>query len=556
MISKAGAVLAFALLGAVLAFFCIVPFLTLLERSFFSGEGGTFTLEHFRAVFGNDSTVRAILNTVWISGATALASIVLAVPLAWVLARSDMPGAAKLRTFFLLPYAIPPYITAIAWIYLANPTNGFLNQVFGASLLNVYTGTGLVLVMTAYFYTLVLLVVLAALERMDSSLEEAARIAGAGPVRIFFRITLPLIAPALGGAGLLVFLGSAASFGVPALIGNPASLYLVTTKIFTFQRMGSMNGIFLAATLSLVLLVFAVLVILLHRRIESRSQYRIVSGKSARASRVELGRWRWGVFAGALFALALVFALPLGAILVAALSENQGQLAWANFGFKNFAHVLFEMEETGRAFRNSFILGVAAATVATAVGVAVAYAQAKTRIRGREWLGVIASLPYSIPGTVVALALILTFGGSFLGVFPSLYNTLGMLALAYVVKDMSYAVRTTQDGFSQIDDVLAEAARVAGARSWQVVWHVWLPLLKPALVASWFLIFMPAFSELTMTILLTGPGLETVGTLLFQLQDYSDVGGGGSAVLALLLVATVVLVNTVVKVVSQGKYGL
>ena len=184
MSKKNWTLLAFGLGAAVLALFCAVPFLTLLEKSFYSGEAGGFTLEHLRAVYGSASTLKAILNTLAVGTATALASVLFAIPLAWLLARSDMPGAARLRTPLLLPYAIPPYITAIAWIYLANPTNGFLNQLAGGAWLNVYTGAGLVLVMSAYFYTLVLLVALAALERMDASLEEAARIAGASPARI------------------------------------------------------------------------------------------------------------------------------------------------------------------------------------------------------------------------------------------------------------------------------------------------------------------------------------------------------------------------------------
>ena len=156
----------------------------------------------------------------------------------------------------------------------------------------------------------------------------------------------------------------------------------------------------------------------------------------------------------------------------------------------------------------------------------------------------------------MALALIITFSGSFMGIFPSLYNTAVLILIAYVVKYLSFAVKTTSDAYRQIDEVLAEAARVSGASWLQVMLHIWLPLLRPALVAGWFLVFMPVMSELTMTVLLTGPGLETIGTVIFQLQEYADASGGGASVLAVIVIAAVIAINFLVKRVSRGKYGL
>ena len=243
-------------------------------------------------------------------------------------------------------------------------------------------------------------------------------------------------------------------------------------------------------------------------------------------------------------------------MLVSALSKVQGKLEWANFGLQNFSRVLFEVDETVRALVNSTTLAVTAATAATILGMLLSYVQYKTRIKGRHLLDVIASLPYSTPGTVVALAFIMAFGGKFLGVFPSIYSTLGILFLAYMTKYLSFAIRTTGDGFAQIDDSLAEASRVCGASFFQTLSRIWFPLMKPSLVAAWFLIFMPCFSELTMTILLTGPGIETLGTVLFQLQEYGDASGGGAAVLALLIILVVTFANYIVKSASKGKYGL
>ncbi|MES2768655.1 MAG: ABC transporter permease subunit, partial [Bdellovibrionota bacterium] len=271
---------------------------------------------------------------------------------------------------------------------------------------------------------------------------------------------------------------------------------------------------------------------------------------------IELGKWKIpAIFAVCAF-MFVGFILPLGGILISALSKVQGEFGLANFTLENFRRTLFDVQETGRAFSNSLILGISAATIACLLGVFLSYIQTKTKLKGRNLLDVIASVPYATPGTVVALALILAFSNGIMGVGPSLYNTLGMLALAYIVKYLSFAMKTTADGYRQIDDVLDEAARVSGAGWGKTMTTIWLPLMKAPMVAAWFLIFMPVVSELTMTILLTGPGLETIGTVIFQLQEYADASGGGASVLAIMVVVMVILINWIVKKISKGRYSL
>ena len=538
----------------VLFFICLYPFLILLYTCFFSDSG--FGWQHFQGLLESPSTIRAIQNTVIVSVSTAVLSACMAIPFAWLFTRTNLPYASKLRSYFCLPYAIPPYIGAIAWIHLANPSNGILNILFGASFFNIYNLGGLVWVMSSFFYTLILLMTLTSLDRMDSSFEEAARISGASPFRVFFQITFPLISPAILSGMLLVVLACAASFGVPAMIGNPASIFLLTTKIYTFQRMGSESAMLSAAALSVLLFVFAILILVVNHWLQKTKRHALVSGKTSYPSRVDLGKWRYPCLYFCLGFLFLVLILPLLAILQSAVSTVQGKFAWDNIGLGNFYRVFFEMEETSRALGNSLYIAFVAATLATILGIAVAYIQQKTKIWGRDTLAIFASLPYATPGTVLAFALILTFSSSIFGFSIPLYNTLGILILAYMAKFLSFSVRTTGDAFLQIDDSLGEAARVAGASWFTSIRSIWLPLMKSSLVASWFLIFMPSFSDLTITILLSGPGMETVGTLLFQLQEYADASGGGAAVLSLLIVAAVMLTNYSVKFFSKGKYGL
>tara|TARA_B110001454_G_scaffold219197_1_gene251425 strand:- start:16151 stop:17776 length:1626 start_codon:yes stop_codon:yes gene_type:complete len=509
----------------------------------------------FLEILTHPNQIKAIQNTISVSLAVGFCCVVLGVPLAWLLTRTHLPFKEKLRTWFCLPYAIPPYVGAIGWIILANPNSGILNTVFGLGL-NIYSFWGLVWVETSFLFTFVLLTTLTALDRMDSSLEEAARLSGANAWHVFRDISLPLLRPAIFNGFVLSFLATAASFGVPAMIGGPARLYLMTTQIYTSQRMGTAQGVQMAVGVSVLLMIATlVLLFIVQNTMEKQKSY-LVGGKSTRPSLLPLRQATWPVFILLSVLLFAVFILPLLGLLISALSSVQGHWSLDNLSFNNFYRVLFQTEETLRAITNSLVLGFSAAAICTVFSFFAAYFPVKTVLRGRSLPGILASIPFSTPGSVLALALILTFSQGYFGIGPSLYNTLGMILIAYIVKYMSLSIKTMQDGYSQIHPSLEEAARVSGAGFHAVLCTIYLPLLKSSLIASAFFIFMPVMSELTMTILLTGPGLETVGTLIFSLQEYSDVAGGGASVLSLLVVFIIFSLNFALKKLSKGRYGL
>ncbi len=529
-----------------LALFCIAPLLYLVLRPSWSV---------YLAAFANDGTLSAISNTLLISMSVASLSLILGLPLAWVISRTDIPGAPRWRSLFSFPYAIPPYVGAIAWILLANPSSGFLNHLLPFQL-NIYSFFGLVWVECSFLYTFVFLSCFSALERMDASLEEAARMTGASPLRVFIDITLPLLRPTLVNGFILVFLATAASFGVPALIGGPARIYLLTTQIYTFQRMGTLNSLEMAIAISVILMITSLVGLALSQMLLRNSRYAIVTGKSARASKISLGRWR-SLTQGTLTALSTVLLiLPLLALVLSAFSHVQGVITFANLSFANIERILFETAETPRAVVHSFALAGAVALICMIFSFFMSYFHIKSRSRGSSLANVMASVPFATPGTVIAIALIVSFSRGFWGVGPSMYNTLFLIGLAYIIKYISLAMKTLDEGYGQIHTSLEEAARVSGASWWQSLWHVYWPVLQPSLWAAGFLVFMPSLSELTMSILLTGPGIETIGTLIFQLQEYADVGGGGASVLSLLIVVTLLALNQILKKLSQGRYGL
>lgn len=513
------------------------------------------TAAQFLEILTHPNQLKAIQNTILVSLAVGVSCVALAVPLAWVVTRTTLPGKQKWRTWFCLPYAVPPYVGAIGWIILANPTSGLLNTVFGLGF-NIYSFAGLVWVETSFLFTFVLLTTLTALDSMDSSLEEAARLSGASAWYVFRDISLPLLRPAIFNGFVLSFLATAASFGVPAMIGGPARLYLMTTQIYTYQRMGTAHGVQMAIAVSVLLMVATLIILFIVQNTIGKQKSHLVGGKSTRPSLLPLKTATVPILIFLSLLLFAIFILPLLGLVISALSSVQGDWSFTGLGLNNFYRVLFETEETLRAITNSLLLGFGAALLCTLFSFFAAYFPVKTKTWGKNLPGILTSIPFSTPGSVLALALILTFSQGYFGVGPSLYNTLGLILLAYIVKYMSLSFKTMQDGYSQIHPSLEEAARVSGAGFGATLRTIYWPLLKSSLIASTFFIFMPVMSELTMTILLTGPGLETVGTLIFSLQEYSDVAGGGASVLSLLVVAIIFSLNFVLKKLSKGHYGL
>lgn len=512
-------------------------------------------IQDYLAVFHSENTLKAIKNTILVSGSVGLLCLILGIPLSWVLTRTDLPMKKNFRSWFCLPYAIPPFVGAIGWIILANPTSGVLNQWFGLHL-NIYTFWGLVWVETSFLFTFVLLTSLTILDRMDSSLEEAARLSGASGFRVFLDIALPLLKPAIINGFILSCLATAASFGVPALIGGPARIYLMTTQIYTYQRMGTTEGIQMSIAVSAILGISTLILLYGSQYLLGRNKNFTVGGKTARPSHVPLGKMKIPVTIILSLLIFVILFIPIFGVLLSALSPVQGSWSLLNLSLSNFVRVLFETEETVRALTQSLFLGLAAAFICTVFSFFYNYFLTKTNWRGRTTSSIAVSIPFSTPGTVLALALILSFSRGFFGIGPSLYNTLWIILLAYVIKYMSLSLKTVGDGYQQIHPSLEEAARISGAGWWAIMRTIYWPLLSTALMASAFLVFMPVISELTMTILLTGPGLDTIGPLIFQFQEYSDVGGGGASVLSVIVIFFVLFLNFSLKKLSKGRYGL
>ncbi|MCC6609170.1 MAG: iron ABC transporter permease [Burkholderiales bacterium] len=547
-------------IGAALVFlflFVLMPLAILVWKSFFGTEGD-FSLQNYLAVYSKRRNWDAVVMTVVVCGLTMLFAVIFATGLAWLVVRSDLPFKRQFRSMFFMPYMIPPYVGAIAWILLLTPGVGYVNVILVKYLgfaapgpLNIYSLTGLVWVMTLFYYPLAFLNVASALEQMDNSLEEAARISGAGPLRVIWDITLPLAAPNFFAGGLLVFAAAASAFGIPAIVGMPSRIYVLSTQVMTYVYMGTPAGMREAIALSVVLMVLAIITMTAGNRILARRKYTLVGGKSARVQAVSLGRLKPVALAAAVLLSGILVILPVGAIVLTSFVNIFGQpLEPGNFTLSHYKYILtFKMAQ--EAFRNSFVMGAAAATLALLLASLIAYYRVKARSRLAEVSDLIATVPYATPGTVIALALIIVFSGKF-GL--NLYNTMAILVLAYLIKYLAFAVRTISASLEQIDLSLEEAAQISGASWLQSFKDIILPLVRPGLIAAWFLVFMACFYELTMTILLYGPQTHNLGVVLYELQTYSNQQA--ASVLSVLILIVVLGGNLVVARVTKGKIGI
>lgn len=532
------------------------PFCLLIVRSFIYED--SYSLTNYQAVFAKRVNYYAFFNTIYISLLTVIFAVLVGAPLAWLVTRTDLPYKSLFRTLFSIPYMIPPFIGAMAWIQLLNPRVGYLNKFLMAlfyldqPIFNIHSLLGLVWVMGLHFYPFVFITTAGGLERMDPTLEEAARISGAGTFKVMRDVTLPLVAPSIAAGALLTFVATTANFGIPALIGMQARIYVLTTRIFAYLYTGEFGGVRLATALSMILLLTSTTGLLFNNLYLRKKQYTIIAGKSMRPQIAQLGPWMPFILTCACLMIVLIVIAPITSVFITSLLRAWGVgVKWSNLTLSNFRYVLFEDELTMRALGNSLKLALSAATITIVIGSLVAYIKVKTKIPGRNLLDSLATLPYAIPGTVVALAMILAWSGKYK---INLYNTFWIILVAYIVRYMSFAVRTTSSSMEQIHPSLEEAARVSRANWLQTFKDIIIPLIMPGIVAGWFLIFMPCLRELTISVLLYGPGTETIGVAIFDLQEagYFQI----SAALAAVILLVVLLGNWLVKKLTKGRFGL
>lgn len=531
-----------------------LPIGLLFYKSFV--RDGAFTFANYVQVFSEQRNILPFWNTLKLGVVTVSAATVIGVSLAWLVARTNLPGRRWIELAALVPYMLPPFIGAMAWTQLLAPRVGYLNKLWmlvthsSVSPFNLYSFTGIVWVMSMYTFPFIFITVKGALLRMNPSLEEAAQISGGGKLHVLRTVTLPLVLPSIMAGMILAFLYAISNFGVPALLGMRARFFVLTTRIYIYIHEGTFQGIRLAASLSVLLLAAAVFILLLNRWVLRRQHgSAIISGKSVRPAVVELGRWRVPIACLVYAFMGFIVIAPLISMFLTSFVRAWGlPIRWENLTLQNYKYVLFEYSLTKRALLNSGMLALTAATLTTLLGAILSYIVIKTRLRGRQALDFLSTLPHAIPGTVVALAMILAWSGQFK---LNLYNTFWIIIIAYIARYLFYSFRNISASLTQIHPSLEEAARISGASWARNFRDVIVPLIRPGLVASWLLVFMPTLRELTMSILLYGPHTPTLAVAVFEMQSagYYHI----AAALASVIVIILLVLNAVVRRVVGGR---
>jgi iron(III) transport system permease protein len=495
----------------------VLPLLFLLVSSVRGEEG--LSLEHFGEALSGRLYLQALLNSLVLGAWTGLFSIVIGLPMAWAVSRTNVPGPAFFRATATLSYLSPPFLTAIAYVNLFSPNAGlinvFLREVVGAPWLtfNVFTMAGLVLVTVLHTFPFVFLLASSALQSVDASYEEAAQILGAGRLRTAMLVTLPLIAPAVLAGTLLAFVNAIALFGSQAILGLPGRIVTLPTRIYALFDYPPQYG--LASALSLLFIVITVAALYLQHRFLARRSYVTVGGKGARPQLIDLGPMRWVLLGFCVLVFAVAIVLPYGALIAVSLSKSWGLSFWKNLTLDNYRFVLLEYNVTQRAIVNSLLLATLAATIAVLLGAVIGWIDVRTKAMGRRLLDYAALVPLGLPGIVMAVALI-----QFWLTMPiALYGTLTILLLAYVGRYIPLGVRAANTSLRQIDASLEESARVLGASWARTLREVTLPLIRPGLFAGWLLVFVPVIQELSASILLFSSSSITLAVAVYNLYE-------------------------------------
>ncbi len=495
----------------------VLPLLFLLVGSVRGEEG--LSLEHFTEALSGRLYVQALVNSLVLGAWTGLFSIVVGLPMAWAVSRTNVPAPALFRVTATLSYLSPPFLTAIAYVNLFSPNAGlinvFLRDVVGAPWLtfNVFSMAGLVLVTVLHTFPFVFLLASSALQSVDSSYEEAAQILGAGRLRTALLVTLPLIAPAVLAGTLLAFVNAIALFGSQAILGLPGRIVTLPTRIYALFDYPPQYG--LASALSLMFIVITVAALYLQHRFLARRSYVTVGGKGARPQLIDLGPMRWVLLAFCVLVFAVAIVLPYGALIAVSLSKSWGLNFWKGLTLDNYRFVLVEYNVTQRAILNSLLLATLAATIAVLLGTVIGWIDVRTKATGRRLLDYAALVPLGLPGIVMAVALI-----QFWLTMPvALYGTLTILLLAYVGRYIPLGVRAANTSLRQIDASLEESARVLGASWARTLREVTLPLIRPGLFAGWLLVFVPVIQELSASILLFSSSSITLAVAVYNLYE-------------------------------------
>jgi iron(III) transport system permease protein len=511
------------LAAAALVMLILLPMGWLAYISVTTPRGG-FTFAHYARVLGDPPLQKALWNTVVLAFWSGLVALAIGAPMAWLSARTDLPGRRIIQSLIMASFVTPPFLGAFAWVMLAGPNAGYLNRLYRdltgteGPLLNIFSMPGLIFVVAIYTFPYVYIMIANTLGLIASDLEDAAAILGAGRLQVARTITLPLVLPAILSGFILAVLQALALFGSPAILALPAGFHTVTTQMWSFFQYPPRAD--LAAAFSIPLLLATALLLLLQKKLLGRRGYAAVGGKGGQRRIIRLGRGRLPALAGCVAVLAGAVFLPYGILLKAAFARAWAQpLTPANFTLENWSFT-FLHSATQSAIVNTLELGVLTACVGAGLATVLAYVTNRRLVAGHQVLGFLAVAPVVIPGVVLAVALFVAYTRPpFL-----LYGTLWILFIAYLTKEMPVGYSQADATMRGIHPELEEAGRILGAGRLRVLREITAPLARSGIIATWCFVFIGVIRELSASIILFTPNTKVMSVVIFDLKEEGQFG--------------------------------
>jgi len=551
--------------GVLITYLSLSPTLMLFYGSFLSkplGVPGGFTLSHYIAAYSDPLTYRLLVNSFIFAASSSVLATVLATVLAWIAVRTNAPFRKFFELTAIIPNIFPPVMLGVSWTVLLSPRVGLINLVlmefFGleSAPLNIYSMWGMIFVEGLITAPLAFLIISASLYSMDPALEESARVAGSSNLQIAWRVTFPIIRPALLAAATLNFVRAIESFDTPAIIALPARIEVFTTKIYREAIGAFPPNHNLAATYAVSLLVITMLFVYLYRRLTMRSErYVTVTGRGYRPAIIDLGKGRYLAAAIAGLILFLIVILPFVVLLYVSFVTYvhvPGQKTLGLLTLDNYSYNLAD-SRTYRALQNSIFLAVVGATLCMLLASITAYITAKTKTAGRGIIDALTFIPWAFPGTALAIGLLWTY----VYVPLPIYGSIWILMIGYITRFLPYGLRSMTSTIVQIHDELEDASRACGAGFLATFRRVLLPLMRPGFIAGWIILATIYLREFSTSVFLYSPGSEPIGPLLYHFYIDGNLGPMCSlaVIVSLISVLLIMAARRIGKVGGQFEGG-
>jgi iron(III) transport system permease protein len=486
------------------------------------------SLDNFVKVLSNSNVGEALVNSLIACGGGTALALVIGLAFSWIVVRTDTPGKRFIAAASMIPLFVPPLVAGVAWVILGSPKTGLINTMLKwwhiDWRVDFYTMGGMIFIFGIYYAPYVYMFTASALRNMDPSLEESAEVSGASPLATMLTVTFPLIAPAIVSGMLLSFVVMLGIYGIPAVLGAPANINVLTTYIFKLTNWSPPLYNTAAAVAVVLMVVTGMLVFLQHRVISARS-YTTVAGKAFRPRSLRLGPWRWVTLALAVIYLFVVVVLPTLALIIAAFRrflffrDAASLVDMKQYSLMHFDAV-FDNPITMRSIWNTLEVGVITALVGGLLAFAMGYTIHRTNLGGRRSLDLLSTLPVAIPGLVIGVAYL----WAWIGVPGGLYGTIWILALAFVGRFMPDTIKALSTSLMQIHRELEEAAWICGKGLFGTIRTIVLPLARPGVIAAMTLLFVLAVRELGSSLFLYTSKTTVMAVLLLDYYEGGNIG--------------------------------